>query len=187
MSYEGDSHLWSGRRSGFVGIIPQWRFSCVSLYSREVRRFVSFCSRRVRRMGFLDALNCCHVSIHDPRYTMTESDLKTFIDRFATLAPSSRASEKRRLLETNGDAILALHRRGHSWSSIARELSAATEERVSADLLRAACAKRAPQHRARSAKDASATRALRPAAAAAPMTAPTPESGERFGAKGLTL
>jgi len=42
---------------------------------------------------------------------MTESDLKTFIDRFATLAPSSRASEKRRLLETNGDAILALHRR----------------------------------------------------------------------------
>jgi len=118
---------------------------------------------------------------------MTESDLKTFIDRFATLTPSSRASEKRRLLETNGDAILALHRRGHSWSSIARELSAATGERVSADLLRAACAKRAPQHRPRSVKGARAA-ALKPAATATPMTQPTPASStERFGAKGLKL
>jgi aspartokinase len=119
---------------------------------------------------------------------MTEADLKTFIDRFATLAPSSRASEKRRLLETNGDAILALHRRGHSWSSIARELSAATGERVSADLLRAACAKRAPQRRARSVKGASATTALKPAATATPVTQPSPaSSSERFGAKGLKL
>ena len=119
---------------------------------------------------------------------MTESDLKTFIDRFATLAPSSRASQKRRLLETNSAAILALHRRGHSWSSIARELSAATGERVSADLLRAACEKRAPQHRARGVKGAGATTALKPAATAKPTPQPTSTfSSERFGAKGLKL
>ncbi len=119
---------------------------------------------------------------------MTESDLKAFIERLATLAPSSRASEKRRLLESNGDAFLDLHRRGHSWSSIARELSAAAGERVSADLLRAACAKRAPQRRARGVKGAGATTALKPAAPAKPPTQPTPtSSSERFGAKGLKL
>lgn len=120
---------------------------------------------------------------------MTESDLKTFIERFSALAPSSRASEKRRLLETNSEAILALHRRGHSWSSIARELSAATGERVSADLLRAACGKRAPQRRARSLKVVGATTTLKAVATAkSPEAQPKSTSGpERFGAKGLKL
>lgn len=139
-------------------------------------------------MDFLDALDCRHVAINDPRYNVTDSELKAFIERFSTLAPSSRASEKRRLLETNGDAILDLHRRGHSWSSIARELSAAMGERVSADLLRAACARRAPQRRTRRQKSAATTAAPRPAPTASPTSerAPLPPS-ERFGAKGLKI
>ena len=118
---------------------------------------------------------------------MTESELKAFIDRLATLAPSSRASEKRRLLESNGAAILALYRRGHSWSSIARELSAATGERISADLLRAACAKRAPKRRANGANE-SVAQAPKPAPNPMPARQAPPTSGaERFGAKGLKL
>jgi aldehyde:ferredoxin oxidoreductase len=91
------------------------------------------------------------------------------------------------LLENNGAAILALYRSGHSWSSIARELSAATGERISADLLRAACVKRAPKRRANAAKDG-APKALK----LAPRPLPTPQTpqtseAERFGAKGLKL
>ncbi len=118
---------------------------------------------------------------------MTESELKAFIDRLATLAPSSRASAKRRLLESNSAAILALYRRGHSWSSIARELSAATGERISADLLRAACAKRATKRRANVANEGAA-KALKPGPNRMPAPqAPPASEAERFGAKGLKL
>lgn len=119
---------------------------------------------------------------------MTESELKAFIERLGTIAPSSRASEKRRLLESNGDAINALHRRGHSWSSIARELSAATGERISADLLRAACVKRAPQRRTPSVKGADAKAAPKAASfAAQPLQATPAPAADRFGSKGLKL
>ena len=158
--------------------------------SHSVRESETKCLTRfaeVRRTIFVDALDCRHVSFHDLRYTVTESELKAFIDRLATLAPSSRASEKRRLLESNSAAILALYRRGHSWSSIARELSAASGERISADLLRAACNKRAPKRRANVANERAA-KALKPAPNPMPAPqAPPTSGGERFGAKGLKL
>ena len=147
-------------------------------------------SHSFRRSETHDFCGCARLSpriFSHLRYTVTESELKAFIDRLATLAPSSRASEKRRLLESNSAAILALYRRGHSWSSIARELSAATGERISADLLRAACAKRAPKRRANVANEGMA-KAAKPASNPMPAPQAQPAPGaERFGAKGLKL
>ena len=116
---------------------------------------------------------------------MTATDLQTILDKLAGLAPSSRTSAKRQLLESASDAILALHRRGHSWRALARELSSAIGETVSADLLRAACIKQSGTRKARriATSTLSAPSAQKPPV---PPAAPTSSSGG-FGAKGLKL
>ncbi len=112
-------------------------------------------------------------------------ELETILGRLETESPSSRVSEKRQLLTGARERILALRQRGHSWRSLARELSAAIGETVSADLLRAACIKRAPQRRTRRAAN------VEPAAHAAPKASPvvtvSKPSNDGFGAKGLKL
>lgn len=115
-----------------------------------------------------------------------ESKLAEIIAQLAGRSPSSRTSEKRRLIEGNVEAILALHRRGFSWSALARELSSATDERISADLLRAACTKRARRRRSRRAKAEAPITTTAPATVAAQTAKPTsPPIRDRFGAKGL--
>ena len=116
---------------------------------------------------------------------MTSSELETILERLETVAPRSRLSEKRQLLSGARERILELRRRGHSWRSMARELSAAIGETVSADLLRAACVKRVAQRRS------SRATAAGPIAKTAentptPRLVMTPNDG-RFGAKGLKL
>jgi len=111
--------------------------------------------------------------------------LETILERLETVAPTSRLSEKRQLLNGARERILELRRRGHSWRSLARELSAAIGETVSADLLRAACVNRVARRRSSRAPTA------RPVAKIAentptPRLAMTPNDG-RFGAKGLKL
>ena len=115
-----------------------------------------------------------------------ESKLAEIIAQLADRSPSTRTSEKRRLLEGNGEAIFALHQRGFSWSALARELSSATGEPISPDLLRTACSKRSRQRRIRRAKaPVPATVATpSPLAASTPKPASSP-SRDKFGAKGL--
>ena len=116
---------------------------------------------------------------------MTTSELESILERLETLTPSSRVSEKRQLLTGARERIMALRQRGHSWRSLARELSAAIGENVSADLLRAACVKRFPQRRTRlSVSGAPAAQTTRKAPSA--VTASTPNNSG-FGAKGLKL
>jgi len=115
---------------------------------------------------------------------VTASELEAILEHLETLSPSSRASVKRQLLAGARERILALRQRGHSWRSLARELSSAIGESVSADLLRAACLKRAPQRPMRRA--ASALTAPAEKKVVLPTPAPA-ASGERFGVKGLKL
>lgn len=121
---------------------------------------------------------------------MTTAELETILRRLQEAAPTSRLSRKRQLLAGARDTIIALHQRGHSWRSLARELSAATGENISADLLRTACLQRRRLgRRAQSAPAKSlqpTTRASVAVAALAPK--PAAKSGnERFGARGLEL
>lgn len=116
---------------------------------------------------------------------MTSSELETILERLGTVAPTSRLSEKRQLLSGARERILELRRRGHSWRSLARELSAAIGETVSADLLRAACVKRVA--RRRSSRAVAAVPISKPQEnTPTPRLAMTPNGG-RFGAKGLKL
>lgn len=123
---------------------------------------------------------------------MNAADLEAILQRLQGADPASRVSRKRQLLKGARDPIIALHRRGYSWRSLARELSAATGESISADLLRAACIQR-PQRRA-----SRRSRGESIAPKNQPMSAPNasvqstfkqtpPPSNERFGAKGLKL
>lgn len=117
---------------------------------------------------------------------MTASELEAILERIETLSPSSRLSEKRQLLSGARERILALRQRGHSWRSLARELSAAIGETVSPDLLRTACLKRSKQRRSQ-----------RTIGGAPPVRTPSPKTspvipapvagGDAFGAKGLKL
>ncbi len=119
---------------------------------------------------------------------MTVTELEELFARLETLAPSSRVSEKRQLLTIARERIIALRRRGHSWRALAREISAALGQHVSADLLRAACAQRAPLRRHR--RDASAIPAPEKRETEAPVTPPKPApqpSSSSFGARGLKL
>lgn len=116
---------------------------------------------------------------------MTVTELQSILERLASTTPSSRTSAKRQLLESASDAILALHRRGHSWRALARELSSAIGETVSADLLRAACVKRAGQRKTRRIANGMATANAAPKPPT-PATASAPSNGG-FGAKGLKL
>lgn len=116
---------------------------------------------------------------------MKASELETILERLETLAPSSRLSEKRQLLAGARERILALRQRGHSWRSLANELSAAIGAKVSADLLRAACMKRSLRRGVRqTTNSAPEGKVANKDVPAAPT--PTPNS-DRFGAKGLKL
>jgi hypothetical protein len=119
------------------------------------------------------------------RYKVTTSELQAALERLETIAPSSRLSDKRQLLSGVRERILALRQRGHSWRSLAAELSAAIGQKVSADLLRTACMKRARRRGVRQAT-ISAPAPTDTKATIAPVT-PAKPSDDRFGAKGLKL
>ena len=123
------------------------------------------------------------------RYTVTTSELEAILGRLETLAPSSRLSEKRLLLAGARERIIALRQRGHSWRSLASELSAAIGEKVSADLLRAACTKRVRRRGAHhTTSSAPVTRLTQIEKSVAPVPTPSPsQSNDRFGAKGMKL
>lgn len=119
---------------------------------------------------------------------MLATELEALFTRLESLSPPSRVSSKRQLLANARERIIALRRRGHSWRALAREISAAIGQNVSADLLRAACAHCTPLRRNR--RDVSAAPASEGRKTAAPVTqaksAPQ-QSGVSFGAKGLKL
>lgn len=119
---------------------------------------------------------------------MTASELEAALERLETLAPSTRLSDKRQLLSAVRERILSLRQRGHSWRSLAIEISAAIGQKVSPDLLRAACMKRTPRRNTRQASS-SASASIPPKAKPVAATGPTPAplSDNRFGAKGLKL
>ena len=123
---------------------------------------------------------------------MTPAELEAVLQRLQHADPTSRVSHKRQLLSSAREPIIALYQRGHSWRALARELSTAMGETISADLLRTACLKH-PQRRPR-------RRSTRGAAAPKPQPTRTPEASltpahqaastptnDRFGAKGLKL
>lgn len=122
---------------------------------------------------------------------MTPAELEAVIQRLQSAAPASRTSRKRQLLATARESIIALHQRGYSWRSLARELSTATGESISADLLRTACLHRRRRRHGRGspgASNATNKRTTRASVAAtkSPKSAPT-AGADRFGAKGLKL
>ena len=117
--------------------------------------------------------------------TTTPTEILTILDRLEAFDPQRRLSGKRAQLAAVRDRLITLHAKGHSWRSIARELSA-TGEKVSADLLRSIC-KTKPRRRAPIATR-SANPPERPAKALADArSAPAAaiKSDGRFGAKGL--
>lgn len=120
---------------------------------------------------------------------MTPAELEAVIQRLQEADPASRTSRKRQLLAGARESIIALHQRGYSWRSLARELSAATGESISADLLRAACRQRRERRNGRGSRGAPTKKATTSGSAVA-ATSPKPAqhvSAERFGAKGLKL
>ena len=119
---------------------------------------------------------------------MTASELEAILERLETVAPSSRLSEKRQLLSGARERILALRQRGHSWRSLAIELSTAIGQKISPDLLRSACMKRAPRRNIRQATTPALASTLpKEEMTTAPVPASTRPNGDRFGAKGLKL
>lgn len=116
---------------------------------------------------------------------MTKSELETILKRLEEAAPSSRVSVKRQLLMNARELILALYQRGYSWRSLARELSAATGESISAELLRSACMKRRARRPTRRATSAPVT--PQPAQQPSAKPAPPATNNASFGAKGLKL
>lgn len=122
---------------------------------------------------------------------MTTNELEAVLQRLQDADPTSRVSRKRQLLSGAREPIIALRRRGYSWRSLARELSAATGESISADLLRAACIQRSQRRSRRRSSNESITPKSPPTnapnAAVMPLSKPAPTSNERFGSKGLKL
>ncbi len=119
---------------------------------------------------------------------MTPSELEAILGRLETLAPSSRLSEKRQLLSGSRERILALRKRGHSWRSLANELSTAVGQKISPDLLRAACVKRTLRHNiGRATTPTPASNLPKKEVTTVPTPAPTLQNSDRFGAKGLKL
>lgn len=117
---------------------------------------------------------------------MTASELEAILKRLQEAAPSSRVSAKRQLLVNARELILTLHQRGYSWRSLARELSTAMGESISADLLRAACMKRSPRRRSRRVSGAPVTEhPMQQQTSAKPALSATTNAS--FGAKGLKL
>ncbi len=123
---------------------------------------------------------------------MNATDLETVLRRLQDIDPTSRVSRKRQLLSSARESIIALHRRGYSWRSLARELSAATGESISADLLRAACIQRPQRRSSRRSSEESIAPKSPPTSTTSAALEPTskqipPPSDESFGARGLKL
>jgi hypothetical protein len=122
---------------------------------------------------------------------MILSQLSAVLDRLESLTPQRRTTEKRKQLTEVRERLLALHARGHSWRSIARELSA-QGDKVSPDLLRLVCTtnKRAPRilkrTRHRATKIISSGEPSKPVVRAEAKQRAASES-PGFGAKGLKL
>ena len=115
---------------------------------------------------------------------MTVSELEAILQQLQEAVPSSRVSAKRQLLMNARETIIALYQRGHSWRSLARELSSATGENISPDLLRTACMKRASRRRTRHGNGAPAAP---PTADHTRKAVPATTTSTSFGAKGLKL
>ena len=115
---------------------------------------------------------------------MTAAELQLILQQLNEAPPSSRVSTKRQLLMSAREPIIALYQRGYSWRSLARELSTATGENISADLLRTACAKRPSRRQVRRASNVTTTTSTRPKPTDTP---PSGSSNASFGAKGLKL
>jgi hypothetical protein len=123
---------------------------------------------------------------------MTPAELEAVIQRLQDAGPTSRTSRKRQILSSAREPIIALHQRGYSWRSLARELSTALGESISADLLRTACLQRRLRRLPRRSTTALPTRekltSRANVAGVTPAPQPTlPPSEGRFGAKGLKL
>jgi lipopolysaccharide biosynthesis regulator YciM len=124
---------------------------------------------------------------------VTASELDAILQRLQDVAPTPRVSQKRQLLANAREQILALYQRGYSWRSLARELSTATGQAISADLLRMACMKRQQQRPARRNTSAAVlptapqTTAPRSRPSGAHKTMAPASTDSTFGAKGLKL
>jgi hypothetical protein len=116
---------------------------------------------------------------------VTAAELQLILQRLNEAPPSSRVSTKRQLLMSAREPIIALYQRGYSWRSLARELSTATGENISADLLRTACAKRPSRRQARRASNVTTTTSTTPKPTE--KAPPSGSSNASFGAKGLKL
>jgi len=118
-------------------------------------------------------------------YTVTVSEIEAILQKLQEAVPSSRVSAKRQLLMNARVSIIALYQRGHSWRSLARELSSATGENISPDLLRTACMKRASRRRTRhgNSDPAAPPATVEHARKATPATS----TSASFGARGLKL
>ncbi len=140
---------------------------------------------RIETHHFLKSTRLSPIRAFRLRYTVTKSELETILKRLEEAAPSSRVSAKRQLLMNAREPILALYQRGYSWRSLARELSAATGESISADLLRSACMKRRARRPTRRATSTPGTQQPAPQPSAEPV--PPATTNASFGAKGLKL
>ena len=120
---------------------------------------------------------------------MTPLDLTAILDRLESFGPQRHLSGKRAQLAEVRERLIALNARGHSWRSIARELSAAGEK-VTADLLRSVCRVKTRRRGAKTPRRHSvperATNSLS-AAQPQPKIAPCAKNDGSFGAKGLKL
>jgi len=118
---------------------------------------------------------------------MDSEELVNILERLERYDPPHRISEKRTRLMSLRERLLALHARGHSWRSIARELSGSGEQ-FSADLLRAVCltkrgrrAAKAPREKSDARQGSSAEHQTK----VRPRMEPTRTIAARFGARGL--
>jgi predicted short-subunit dehydrogenase-like oxidoreductase (DUF2520 family) len=120
---------------------------------------------------------------------MTPMDLAAILDRLESFGPQRRLSGKRAQLAEVRERLTALNARGHSWRSIARELSAAGEK-VTADLLRSVCRVKARQRGVKTTTRRSAPEGatnVHSASQPEPKIAPTAKHDGSFGARGLKL
>jgi hypothetical protein len=118
---------------------------------------------------------------------MTSTDLAQILERLEALGPQRKLTGKRAQLSEVRARLISLHARGHSWRSIARELSAAGEK-VTADLLRSVCSAKVKRRALKPLRSEGATSqsiAVRETVKPAPSVGGSQASDERFGAKGL--
>ncbi len=118
---------------------------------------------------------------------MSESDITAVLDELEGRGPRSRNHERNARFAAVRNRLIALHAKGHSWSSIAAALKAAGQK-ASANYLRAVCEK-GPQRKRSVAVARPVAASNKSAQKAQPRAPGLPEdpNGKHFGAKGLQL